>query len=76
MWVTLEAHTAMAQLRLLQPEGAWMSQLEARDLPAQLEAITALAAMNPVPVMAVNALRACLLSATNCCRSVTPRPPP
>ena len=70
LWVVLEPHTALARVRVLQPERVWMAQLEhSRDALAQLAAINALSSMQPLSVAATKALRSCLTSPSNFCRS-------
>ena len=69
LWVVLEAHTALARVRVLQPERTWIAQLEhSRDALAQLAAIAALSHMTPLSVAGTNALKSCLTSPTNFCR--------
>ena len=65
-----------AQVHVWQPERCWILQLEhSHDVPAQLEAVAALAALPHASPAAIASLKACLYSPETFCRRVSvPKP--
>ncbi|KAK9786681.1 hypothetical protein WJX73_000735 [Symbiochloris irregularis] len=71
LWVTVDLHTALAHVKVLQPERVWLAILEhARDVPSQLAAIRFIRGIAPsrMSPAAVAALHRCLINSNNFCR--------